>query len=69
MRCSQCMRPSPYSVCDAYVEAAGIQIEGALGGRPTPQQIARIFDMGGAGIAPKGCHTGRPVILVHWDRL
>jgi len=52
MNCVQCskeMNCNGATVCEGCVSAAMTVIEGALGGRPTPGQIYRMFDMGGAG--------------------
>lgn len=69
--CPQCTVPHSgvFRVCDGCITAAQIQIEGALGGRIGPVRIAQIFDMGGAGIAPRSCRTGKPAIEIRWGEL
>lgn len=69
--CKQCSTPhtGPYAVCDNCIHAAQVQLEGALGGRLDSFQVARIFDMGGAGMPSRGCHVGRPSIQINWDKL
>lgn len=54
VKCVQCENEHTGSeqVCEFCIEDAMRLVEGQLGGRPTVQQIARMFDMGGGGCAP-----------------
>lgn len=53
MICEQCgcEHAGKEEVCEQCVEGAMRRMEGQLGGRPTKEQIYRIFDMGGCGMA------------------
>lgn len=52
--CVQCSRDhgGEEKVCDECVRDAMLLMETALGGRPTPAQVYRLFDMGGCGVSP-----------------
>lgn len=54
MKCVQCSKDhnGTEKVCEGCVKDAMTLMEGCLGGRPTPEQVYRIFDMGGCGVSP-----------------
>lgn len=54
MNCVQCSKDhnGTEKVCNGCVADAMTIMEGCLGGRPTPEQVYRLFDMGGCGVSP-----------------
>lgn len=52
-------------ICEGCETAARRQLEGALGGSLTAEQIYRMFDMGGAGVVT-GC---QPQVVINWGKI